>query len=145
MRLTDGHDYLLIEAAQFPSGFEGSAIDPDVLLNVTVRLRGYTATDQLWIEAGDWCEFVRQFTDLNLKRRGEATLFGSNPDEVTLRFHVYDSAGHTVVDGHLARRGPAEEHQHACLRFAMRFDPDQLESAVTEFRSYRECKANEGL
>jgi hypothetical protein len=139
VRLTDGNDHLTIEAAQFPSGFEGSPVDPDVLLNVTVQLRGYTAKDQLWVEAGDWCEFVRQFTDLDLKRRGEAILLGGNPDELTLRFHVYDAAGHTAVEGHIARRGTVEEHQRARVTFAMRFDPGYLEAAATEFRSYRKC------
>lgn len=142
MRFTDGDDVLSIDAAEFPSGFHGSEIDPDVLLNVKVQLRGYMAADQMWVEAGDWCEFVRQFTELERTRRGEAELLGGSPDELRLRFYVYSATGQAAVEGHLARRGPTEEHQHVRLEFAMRFYPDMLRAACAEFRLYRKCAAS---
>ena len=139
MRLTDGRDTIVIEAARFPTNLEGRNADPDVLLNVSVQLQGYSANDQSWIVAREWCAFVHEFSELERTRRGEAVLLGVVPNELTFRFFVYSATGHTALEGQLARRGPFE-HQSSLLKFEMRFDPEWLHEAAAEFRSYRKCE-----
>ena len=140
MRLTGGHDVLTIEPAEFPAGFHGSEVDPDVLLTVAVQLGAYRAADQWWVEAADWCGFVGEFSELERLRRGQAVLVAANPDDLRLRFYVLDAAGHTAVEGHLMERGDGPDARQVRLSFVMHFEPDQLAAALAEFRAVRLCK-----
>jgi hypothetical protein len=140
MRLTDGRDILTIEPAEFPAGFRGSEVDPDVLLSVAIQLGTYRAADQQWVEAADWCGFVHEFAEMERVRRGQAILCAAVPDDLTLRFYVHDAAGHTAVEGQLMDRGDGPDARQARLTFVMHFEPDQLRPALAEFRAVRLCR-----
>ena len=137
MRLTNGVDWLEIAAAPPPSGFAGSAVDPDVLLNVAFQVTGFGGADQSWVERSDWDAFLTEFAVLEAGRRGEALLTGANAEEFRLRFYVYDAAGHPAVDGRLARRDGRGREQHgAKVSFQMPFEPDQILPALRAFESW---------
>jgi len=129
MRLIHGTDWLEIDAAQ--------PVDPDVLLNVSFHVSGFSGADQSWVARRDWDGFLADLCALEASRRGAALLAGANPEEFQLRFYTYDSVGHTAVDGMLARKnGGSLGEFGARIEFGMPFEPDQLLSVLREFQGY---------
>ena len=137
MRLNNGTDWLELEAAPPPAGFDGAAIEPDVLLSVSFQVASFRGTDQSWVERSDWDGFLKELTALEASRSGEAVLLGASPSEFQLRFYVYDSLGHPAVKGILGRSsGHYRTEFGSRVEFCMPFEADQIAAALDAFRSY---------
>jgi hypothetical protein len=105
---------------------DGPAPD-DLLLNVSIVSLGYSAQDQMWVEASAWRAFVEEFRQLERHRRGDATLRGMVEDEFRLRCFAFDRSGHVAAEGHMRRRsevGGAPREQ--CLAFSFELEADRL-------------------
>jgi hypothetical protein len=106
--------------------------DEDVLLNVSVHARGYSALDQAWVVGSDWEVFLEQLAEVERTRRGRARVEGASPDDLALEIFSTDSAGHFAIRGHVGRTSPDGHRQR--LEFAFAFEPDRLPSLVEELR-----------
>ena len=119
---------LVIERSGF--GEPGTLADRDLLLNVTVKIRGYSAADHAWVVANDWCEFLSELRALERLRKGHATLHGASPRNLELTIKATDHAGHMAVSGFLGRDTPDGFAQK--LEFGFAFDAGMLPTVVRE-------------
>jgi len=136
MRLTNAADWLeIVEASHEETS--GSQADDDILLDVAVSIRGFSAADQAWVMRGEWDAFLQDLRRLESERQGEAILRGASPDELSIRFHVFDRAGHTAVGGRIARpHYPDAALEDLSLSFALVFDAGLLRSTLDEFSTF---------
>lgn len=114
--------------------FERSEVgefDPDLLLNLTVNVGNYSATDQLWIAQSDLKAFCEQLRELESRRKGRAILVGASPDDLQLEFYSTDSLGHMGVKGHVGWQ--ESEGFPLKLEFGFAFEPDQLPTLLKFF------------
>jgi hypothetical protein len=109
---------------------ECSMRDDDILLNVTINVRGYSAADQAWVAAGDWHAFLKELYELERRRQGFATLTGADPHELKLVFQATDRAGHMAVTGFMGRQTSEDFYQK--LEFGLSFDAGVLQTLVKE-------------
>jgi hypothetical protein len=105
--------------------------DPDLLLNVTIIVGGFSAADQSWIVVNDWHAFLSQLRQLEKLRRGSATLESASPRDLKLSFNATDLLGHMVVTGFVGRETPDGFSQK--LEFGFAFDPGMLLTFVRDF------------
>ena|SRR5262245_37730978 len=117
--------------------FERGPLEDDVLLNVTVRVSGYSATDQTWAIKSDLERFLMELRALDQKRQGSALLVSPSPDDLRLEFYSTDSAGHMAVRGHLGCNNASGFLLQ--LRFGFAFEPDKLPSVLESFEAIA-CK-----
>jgi hypothetical protein len=128
---SDGQ-FLSIERA----GFEGSQIpdDEDLLLNVTVKVHGYSATDQAWVPDEFWRKFLAELRTLERTRHGQAALEAANPRDLSLIFNTTDHAGHMAVSGFMGWEIPDGFYQK--MEFGFAFDPGMLQTLICEFENF---------
>lgn len=119
---------LLIERSSF--GEPGTPAEKDLLLNVRVKVRGYSAADQAWVVVNDWCGFLSELRALERLRHGHATLHGASPRNLELMIKATDHAGHMAVWGFLGRDTPDGFAQK--LEFGFAFDAGMLPTVVRE-------------
>ncbi len=125
MRLAGGDgEYLLIERSTFEGS--GASADDDLLLNVTVKVGGYSAADQFWIVVSDWFAFLEDLRGFERIRQGETIL--ASPDGLTLVLRAIDHLGHMTVGGTL-------RWQSQKLEFCFPFDAGMLPSIVRDFEA----------
>lgn len=124
----DKGQLLAIERSSF--GEPGTPADRDLLLNVSVKVHGYSAADQAWIAAQDWRGFLAELRGLEKVRRGHATLRAASPRDLNLVIKAIDHAGHMAVSGFLGRDTPDGFAQK--LEFGFAFDPGMLPTVVRE-------------
>ena len=115
-------------------GDPSTPTDHDLLLNVSVRVGGYSAADQAWIVSTDWQGFVRELRHLEATRQGEAVLQGASPEELRLVFAATDNAGHVAVSGHIGWHRPDGFLQK--LHFGFPFDPGFLRNMLNELATF---------
>ena len=130
MRLA-GDDGRLLQIERSECGPPGTPGDGDLLLNVSVRVFGYSASDQSWVVEQAWVGFLSQLRVLERQRRGQAELVGASPDDLRLTFTVSDAAGHMSVSGHLGWQTPDGFKQR--MEFGFSFDPGLLATVLREF------------
>lgn len=111
-------------------GEPGTPADDDLLLNVTVSVRGYSAADQAWVVAGDWREFMNGMRTLEDVRNGHATLRGADPHDLELTFKTTDRAGHMAVEGFVGWKSP--DGFYLKCEFGFAFDAGLLGNVVRE-------------
>jgi hypothetical protein len=126
MRLIGDAGFLEFERSEV-----GDGTDPDLLLNVTVKVGNYSAADQCWIAADDLDGFCSELQRLESLRQGRAVLIGASPDDLQLDFHSTDSVGHMGVKGHLGWR--RSEEFPLQLEFGFAFESDRLPLLVEFF------------
>src|SRR5262249_13676575 len=117
---------LTIERSNFAE--PGRSSDADLLLNVTVVVGGYSAADQAWIVADDWCEFMNELRTLESIRQGQATLRGASPHDLGITLKATDRTGHMAVTGFLGWNSPDGFYQKC--EFGFTFDAGMLGSLV---------------
>ncbi|MFO1054392.1 MAG: hypothetical protein U1F36_19400 [Planctomycetota bacterium] len=126
-----------LERADF--GAPGTPSDDDILLNVSVRVRGYAAHDQAWIVGSDWAEFLKQMGEVDRTRRGRARLQAASPDDLELEVYPTDLIGHFAVRGHVGRR--YTEAHRLRLEFDFPFEPDRLPYIVEDLRNFADRRS----
>ena len=104
--------------------------DPDILLNVTIVVGGYSAAGQSWVLLDEWRGFLSQLRQLEKLRQGKAILMGASPRNLKLAFNATDSLGHMAVTGFLGRETPDGFLQK--LEFGFAFDPGMLLTLVRD-------------
>ena len=119
--------YLELERCELGSG---NPADTDVLLNVTVRVRGFAAEVQAWVLGAEWAQFVSDLRRLERDRRGRATVEGMSPDEFRMEVFSTDPAGHMALTGTVRR--PHVEGFTLALEFGFAFEPDLLPQIVRD-------------
>lgn len=67
-----------------PFDASGTPADQDLLLNISVVVGRYSATDQAWVMADDWREFLTDLRTLEQMRTGQATLRSASPQDLEL-------------------------------------------------------------
>jgi len=102
----------------------------DLLLNITIRVYGYSAADQGWVTNDDWRTFMSDLHELERQRQGTATLAGVSHPDFSLVFKSTDKAGHMAVTGFLGDFSPADDFPLK-LEFGFSFDPGTLQSIVS--------------
>jgi hypothetical protein len=112
-------------------GPPGTPGDRDLLLNVSVSVRGYSGNDQCWVTSADWEAFVAALKELERARKGTAVLRGASEEEFEVQFTVIDSSGHTGVSGFLVWRSSEQFSQR--LEFGFPFDPGLLATTLRGF------------
>ena len=117
---------LAIERSSF--GAPGTPASEDILLNVTVKVYGYSASDQAWVTANDWRSFLWELRELERLRQGHATLEGASPSKLKLVIKATDQAGHMAVSGFLGWNTPDGFVQK--LEFGFAFDAGMLQTVV---------------
>jgi hypothetical protein len=122
----DGGQQLAIERSSL--GAPGTPASEDLLLNVTVKVYGYTAADQAWVMANDWRRFLSELLELERLRHGHATLEGASPRKLKLVIKTTDCAGHMAVSGFLGWDTPDGFAQK--LEFGFAFDAGMLQTVV---------------
>jgi len=108
----------------------------DIQVGVTIRVGAFAGAVSTWIDGDVWAAFVEELQQLERTRQGEANLHSMSPDdELRLRFHSLDRAGHMGVEGSLIQnvypigKGPRPVR----LQFgAFEFDAGLLANFVIE-------------
>jgi hypothetical protein len=122
MKIQEQEAFIEVERAEF--GPPDTPAEDDVLLNVSVRVSGYSAADQSWVVADDLERFLAELRALERKRHGSAQLVSASPDDLRLHFYSTDSAGHMAIRGHL---GWHKANGFLLkLQFGFNFEPDKL-------------------
>jgi hypothetical protein len=134
MRLEGDDSFLELDRSEL--GAPGTPSDRDVLLNVTARASGYSASDQAWVVERDLDRFVTELRNLESRRQGHATLAGASPDDLRLEFYSTDSLGHMAVRGHLGWNNPKGFLLQ--LRFGFDFEPAHVPTLVRYFETIRQ-------
>lgn len=120
-----------LERAEF--GGPNTPADEDILLNISVQVRGYSAQDQMWISAGAWRLFLERLVEVERTRRGGARVEGASPEDLALEIFSTDSVGHFAVRGHVGWT-PHDGHRLR-LEFALAFETDRLPYLLRELRA----------
>jgi len=102
------------------------------VLNITVKVRGYSAADRTWVMGREWKSFLAELTALEESRRGQAAVNGASPDDFRLEIFSEDSAGHMAIRGHVGWNTPDGNLLH--LKFGFHFEPDRLPKLVRDLR-----------
>jgi hypothetical protein len=100
----------------------------DLLLNITIKVWGYSAADQGWVTYDDWRTFINELHELDGSRQGTATLAGVSHADYRIIFKSTDHSGHMAVTGFLGDFSPDEFPLK--LEFGFSFDPGMLTSIV---------------
>ena len=129
LRGDDIGESLEIQRSSF--GEAGTPADEDLLLNITINARGYSAADQAWVVASDWRTFMNEMRELERQRRGHATLMGASPDDLRLVFEATDHAGHLAVSGFLGWQTSKVSYRK--FEFGFAFDGGWLQNLIKEF------------
>jgi hypothetical protein len=129
-RISSEDGSIELERAEF--GPPDTPSDDDILLNISVRVRGYSALDQAWVLGSDWGEFLKQMAEVDRTRRGRARVEGASPDDLELEVYSTDSIGHFAVRGHVGRHSP--DGHRLRLEFDFSFEPDRLPYIVAGLR-----------
>jgi len=124
----DNGQLLAIERASF--GALGTPAEEDLLLNITVKVQGYSAADKAWVVVNDWRGFLSELQALERLRRGHATLQGASPRNLSLVIKATDRTGHVAVSGFLGWDTPDGFAQK--LEFGFAFDAGMLPTVVRE-------------
>jgi hypothetical protein len=133
MRLTGENGLLELEPSEIaPSG---TPAESDILLNVTIKVDGYSAADQCWVIAEAWDGFLNELRELDHRRQGCAVVIAASPDDLRLEFYSTDSAGHMAVRGHVGWYKPDQHFLQ--LRFGFSFEPDRLPGVVEALSAFR--------
>lgn len=126
--------------------FERSEVGPpntrdyeEVLLNVSAKVAGYSAADQVWLWGGDLDRFVEELRALERHRKGNAVLAGASPDELRLEFYSTDSVGHMAVKGQVGWNHPSSFLLQ--FQFGFNFEPDVLPSLLKYFETIRDLQS----
>lgn len=109
--------------------------DEDLLLNVTVTVGGYAATDQVWILKEQFDDFLEDLSELERERRGRAELEAASRDEFVMTIRSTDAAGHLAVEGHVGDRTP--DGFILALQFGFALDPGLLAQVLRDARALR--------
>ncbi len=125
----DTGQVLTIERSSF--GEPGTPGDEDLLLNVTIVVGGYSASDQAWVVTQDWHGFMNELRTLERDRQGRATLRGASPQDLELAFRATDRTGHMSVSGFVGWNSPDGFYQR--FEFGFAFDAGMLSTVVHEF------------
>jgi hypothetical protein len=76
----------------------------DLRLHVGVAFSSFQGEyDEVWVEAAAFQTYLSELQALEERREGSATLKSMSPDELLLRIHSTDRAGHMGVRGQLGR------------------------------------------
>jgi hypothetical protein len=129
MKLEGNNGSLELESSELP----GTQRDDDVLLNVSVKARGYSAADQSWVVGSDWSKFPSELVTLEQNRQGLALVEGASPNDFRLEIYSTDSVGHMAARGHVGWRTP--DDQLLQLTFGFHFDPDRLPKLLRDLNS----------
>ena len=131
MRLEGDKAFVELERAEVgPLGTPG---DGDLVLNVTVRVYGYSAADQSWVVGGDWERFLSDLRALEARRQGSAVVEGASPDDLRLEILSTDSLGHLAIRGHIGWRGPTGHDLR--LTFGFDFEPDRVPKLLVDLEA----------
>ena len=77
----------LLELERSKLGGPDSPPEPDILLNVTVQVSGYSAADQSWVTGDEWGRFLNDLKKLDERRQGRAVVEGASPEDLRLEFY----------------------------------------------------------
>ena len=130
MKLVGNGGWLELERSEF--GPSGTPADRDILLNITVDVRGFAAADQSWVVEGDWTGFLAALGILEVRRQGRAKLDSASPGDLRLEFFSTDSAGHMAVSGQV--RKVTSDGIELMLQFGFAFEPDALPRLLSELQ-----------
>ena len=136
MKLEGNNGYLELDRSEL--GPASTPADNDILLSVTVKVKGYSAADQAWVVASSFHQFLNELQKLDLTRKGRAVLEGASSDDLGLEFFSTDTAGHMAVKGHVG--WDSSERHLQQLRFGFDFEPDMLPKLVREFENLRSSR-----
>jgi hypothetical protein len=116
----------------------------DTRLRVVVSSEGFSGSGTVWIGSEELAQFVRQLTELELRREGSATLESMSPGELVLCIHAIDSWGHMAVKGQLAQQkhfgGARGPYPHR-VEFGFDIDPMVLPPVLSEFQAIAQFTA----
>jgi hypothetical protein len=102
-------------------------------LLVRVRIRGFAAETDAWVERAAWLGFAQDLGILEVRRQGEARLESISPGEVSIVVRSLDHAGHMGVEGTVGTR---TFDSKVSLKFSvLAFDPSQLVALVHDART----------
>jgi hypothetical protein len=103
--------------------------DKDLLLNVMVKVGGYSATDQVRVLGTHWRSFITELKEMERLRQGKATLEGVNTEDLKLVFMTTGRAKHSAVSGLI---GWDYNGNYQKLEFGFPFDAGMLYNVVQE-------------
>ena len=86
-------DYLTLEPATHEPG---NAVS--VKLRLDVRVHGFSARSESWVEHADAADFALALKKLEATRMGEATLVGEDPEGLELKLSALDRVGHMMLE-----------------------------------------------
>jgi hypothetical protein len=104
----------------------------DVRLQLRLTCEGFAGTGSSWIARDAWQAFLRQLERLNDRRAGEAVVESMSPDELCLRIHATDPAGHVALEGQVRTRSVRDLHWQFG---SIQFDPTLLPPLLAELRA----------
>jgi hypothetical protein len=131
MTLTDGIARVDLTVAEVAAPIPPHSAGGDVRLQVRLTCEGFTGTGSSWIDRDGWQRFLRALERLVNRRDGEAIVESMSPNDLRLRIHVTDHAGHVALDGEVHTRSIRG------LRWqfgAIQFDPTLLPLLLAELR-----------
>jgi hypothetical protein len=134
MKLIDENGLLELEPSEF--GQEGTQSESDILLNVRVQVKGYSAADESWVIAEDWDRFLIELRVLDQRRQGRAVVVGASSEYFRLEFYSTDLAGHMAVQSHVGWH--TLDNHFLQLRFGFSFEPDRLPGVVKALGDFRD-------
>ena len=105
--------------------------DEDLLLNITVKVGGYSAIDQVWVIGAYWRGFMSELRELERLRKGKATLEGVSPEVLKLVFMTTGRARHLAVSGFIGWRDSYNGYYQK-LEFGFPFDAGMLQNVLQE-------------
>ena len=108
----------------------------DLRFSVAVSADGFAGRyDQVWVNADDWLQFLGELREVELVRRGRATLTAMSPDEFELHIWITDGWGHLAAPGFLGRHhwSTAGGRMTSRVSFTITLDPSRLRGWVEQF------------
>lgn len=136
MLVFDSESSLEIRAREkVPATVQGAG---DTRFEIIVKSGGFTGNHpRVWIARPDLEGWLGQLRKVSDERKGSAELRSMSPDDFLLVVRVADSAGHIVVEGHVARTflGPRKNSRRSRIEFCIDFDPTRLSEFVKEFEA----------
>ena len=101
-----------LDVAFTPLELEATPYGKAVALRLEVQLSTtwFSVRKDVWVDRGDWDQFVAALHVLNDARRGEAVLGDLSQSEMRFRLFTIDRAGHVGADVQLGKAGRPEWH-----------------------------------
>jgi len=109
----------------------------DLKLTVHVLSQGFTGCGSAWVAADAFTVFLKELTQLEIRREGVARLESMSPGEFMIELRPIDGWGHIAIFGLLSKlcyvdAGPPQRNG---IHFAFGLNPTLVPWFVAQFRA----------